>query len=234
MQVTSRPPFGNEIQTHPVPFQYNAIITDATASNSNIYVDSWTGPPPQYAQYNSTYQIQAIFGLVNAAQVTQISTSKRHSVGLIVGAVVGTVAFLAIISLVIFMFLKNRRQRASRWNINPFDSQSVITQDSDSPRPQLPSDSKTEDFDGRNSVYLSDEKGPQKQLMNWGSGPESSTATSSYPISEDPRSRTNTKRFSNISTNRLLRVLQARIRQEGMAGSEVSAPPGYASSGVQQ
>ncbi|KAE9398734.1 hypothetical protein BT96DRAFT_994561 [Gymnopus androsaceus JB14] len=131
--------------------QYNAITTSATNPNSNIYAASWSGPP--VAQYDLTNQTMALFGLVNAAQVTSTesnSTSpspvndsdssgrKKSLAGPIAGGVVGAGALLATISFVVF-YTNRRRRRKRAWRLANFDidaSESAVIQD-DVPRPHV-------------------------------------------------------------------------------------------------
>jgi len=104
--------------------QYNTIANAATDPGSNIYAHSWIGPPAPYDQSNQT---QALFGLVNGAQVIFANTSNNRTspgsssssgshtqpkslAGLIAGGVVGGVLLLAAIGLMLFLKTQCRQQ----------------------------------------------------------------------------------------------------------------------------
>jgi len=216
--------------------QYNAITTSATNPNSNIYAASWSGPP--VVQYDLTNQTMALFGLVNAAQVTSTesnSTSpspvndsdssgrKKSLAGPIAGGVVGAGVLLATISFVVF-YTNRRRRRKRAWRLANFDidaSESAVIQD-DVPRP-LSLTVRT----GHSAWHASydDEKRPQREGITRESNQEQSSSTNA--VNENTPSTTDAGRLGEIPTNDLLQLLQARIQQEGRAESEASAPPAY-------
>ncbi|KAF9052594.1 hypothetical protein BDP27DRAFT_1408745 [Rhodocollybia butyracea] len=104
--------------------QYNAIVAAATIPGSHIYAGSWIGPTTPYDTSNQT---QALFGLVNAAQVIFASESSNGTstnsggnntrptslAGPIAGGIAGGVAFLSMVGIVLFIIIKRQRQLTS-------------------------------------------------------------------------------------------------------------------------
>ncbi|KAF7365901.1 Glycoside hydrolase family 76 protein [Mycena venus] len=61
--------------------QFNAVIDLATTKGSNIYANSWVGPPSlSFAPGNQTNAIQVLIGAINSDNVTTPSTAPSGSV----------------------------------------------------------------------------------------------------------------------------------------------------------
>ncbi|KAJ7174858.1 hypothetical protein C8R46DRAFT_1215023 [Mycena filopes] len=103
--------------------QFNAVVDLATSNGTDIYGDSWTGPPS--GNFSGLNQTDALGALISAIYLGSTDESestttapnpvphRKHNVGAIVGGTIGGVLALAMLGLVL-LWVHKRRGRARR------------------------------------------------------------------------------------------------------------------------
>ncbi|KAJ7740385.1 hypothetical protein B0H16DRAFT_57886 [Mycena metata] len=115
-----------------IAVQFNAVVDFATSNGTDIYGDSWTGPPS--ANFSGLNQTDALGALISALYLQNESTSTlspsapsptslaslvptplshhgRSKIGAIVGGTIGGVVALGIIAAAFWLWLRQRRER---------------------------------------------------------------------------------------------------------------------------
>ncbi|KAF9052595.1 hypothetical protein BDP27DRAFT_1345223 [Rhodocollybia butyracea] len=232
--------------------QYNTITSAATTPGSNVYANSWIGPP---APFDLGSQTQAVFALVNGAQVDlssgHNSTASNNGTS---GSGSGSnnsgnpnssnsdtqhkIAFLTLLALALFL-LKRRRQTSQNLNIDALEppqhrppptmpSFSTFSNSNSFPveKPRyspVPTGEWTPSHGHVRTVGSSGEFGQTGESLTSGALPTPSVAGSGAGSGSGSDADA---RLEQIPTDNLIQILQSRLQQQGMP-EQGHAPPAY-------
>ncbi|THV03949.1 hypothetical protein K435DRAFT_962088 [Dendrothele bispora CBS 962.96] len=119
--------------------QYNAVIEMATENNSNIYGSSWIGPPSsKFDSFNQTQALGVLIGAISLTNDTIPNSSPTSSPaspsatnippgpkpqsksGIIIGSILGSLAFVVFLGCMIWFFLKRKHHNQRDVQCSPF------------------------------------------------------------------------------------------------------------------
>ncbi|KAG7100262.1 hypothetical protein E1B28_002035 [Marasmius oreades] len=203
--------------------QYDALLKSATINGTNIYGGSWVGPPSRNLDVlNQTFAAMLLINTIRIPPVVNISNPTPPSskkIGKIVGGVLGGLAFVAILLVSIFVFLRKRK-------IGESDSHHEV------PAEYLPSPfvlpTVVREMEGEGTfpsrvVKSHPNAGRGEPVANPGGevNVAPSIVGSESPIN-DPDSG-----LHAVPTAELVRVLNARLRHHSSGGTSDIMPPAY-------
>ncbi|KAL0576973.1 hypothetical protein V5O48_005015 [Marasmius crinis-equi] len=211
--------------------QYNALLDLAKVPNKDIYSNEWMGPPPTdllgIRGLNESIAATVLVGAIHFDdQNSNTSTSPHNRVPVIIGATIGSVAFVAIVVSFVWWLLRRRRRRSktlSEFTVDGFFSTPSTGTSAPSSR------------DERSEVSLIDSKGqsrleplqPLSQIpfddeKTQLSAEKSGMAASGVP---PPLAMNGVGNDRQLTTEELVQMLNQRLQPEYWNEDEM--PPDY-------